>query len=88
MLIWWLFDDARLGATAAAIIEDKQADCFVSIVSFWEISMKWRLGRLNLPATVLDENVQSAGWSLLAVQPAHLTVLERLQAHHRDPFDH
>jgi len=86
-LIWWFMDDPRLGPSAALLIEDARTETLVSVVSVWEIAMKRRLGRLNLPAAVLDENIRAAGWRTLPVLPAHLTVLENLPSHHRDPFD-
>ncbi len=41
-----------------------------------------------MPVSVLGRTVRQAGWPLLAIRPAHLSVLEALVTHHRDPFDH
>jgi PIN domain nuclease of toxin-antitoxin system len=87
-LIWWFMDDPRLGPSAAQLIEDAGTETSVSVVSLWEIAMKRRLGRHDLPVAVLDAHIRAAGWRSLPVLPAHLTVLENLPPHHRDPFDH
>lgn len=59
-----------------------------SIVSIWEITMKWRTGKFAWPGSTYagflgDENV-----GLVHVEPMHLDVLETLPFHHKDPFDH
>jgi len=87
-VIWWFFEDPRLGAAAVQLIDDPGTESVVSIVSLWEVAMKRRLGRLNMPVAVLEENIRRAGWRSLGLRPAHLEVLETLPSHHRDPFDH
>lgn len=88
-LLWWLVDDARLGASARAAIRDAEA-VFVSAVSAFEIAQKHRLGKLTLPPGLLDrlEAVLTAeAFTPLPVAVAHATLAGRLLHAHRDPFD-
>jgi PIN domain nuclease of toxin-antitoxin system len=39
-LIWFLRDDSDLSEKAAQIIEDRETEAFVSVVSIWEIAIK------------------------------------------------
>ena len=89
-LIWLITDDARLGNAAREIIFDPANDVFVSIVSFWEMAVKIRDGKLgpgNLERVM--GTVASHGMTMLPLEPRHIAELLRLPVHgdHRDPFD-
>ena len=43
--LWWLIDSPALSQRAHQMIEDAD-QVFVSVVSFWEASIKWRAGKL------------------------------------------
>ncbi len=47
--LWWVTDDTRLSSTARNIISDPTNILFLSAASAWEIVIKVRLGKLNLP---------------------------------------
>jgi Uncharacterized protein conserved in bacteria len=47
-LIWSVMDTGKLSPAAKAAILDPANSVFVSPVSFWEISLKYSLGRLDL----------------------------------------
>ena len=88
-LLWWLADDARLGAPARAAIRNAEA-VFISSVSAFEMAQKHRLGKLDLPAGLLDglESVLAAeAFTPLSVTLSHATLAGRLLHAHRDPFD-
>jgi PIN domain nuclease of toxin-antitoxin system len=90
-LLWLIGDDARLGDQAREIILDPKNVVFVSIVSFWEIGVKLRIGKLgpiNLEEVMAA--VTSHGLELLPLEPHHITTLLKLPLFldHRDPFDH
>jgi PIN domain nuclease of toxin-antitoxin system len=50
--LWWLADDASLSATAEAAIADPANASHVSAATAWEITTKWRLGKLPGAALV------------------------------------
>jgi len=54
-LIWSLLLPHKLSRNAYKVIEDQQNELFVSHVSFWEISLKYSLGKLDLLGAKPDE---------------------------------
>lgn len=87
-LIWWFKDNPSLGRKARALIEDANSTVVVSIVSLWEITIKWRIGKLEFAGSSLIGMLDDLGIELLTVKPVHLIALDALPLHHRDPYDH
>lgn len=90
-LLWLLEDDRRLGRGARTAILDAKNDVFVSIVSFWEIAVKCRIGKLGaLDIDAVIAAVSAFGLDMLALESRHIVELARLPFYpdHRDPFDH
>ena len=88
--LWWLLDDPRLSDKARAIIADGDNDLFLSAASGWEISIKARLGRLQLPDNLTDymiEQLQSNAITVLPIQFSHALHVHHLPDHYKDPFD-
>lgn len=85
-IVWWMADDARLGADARVLLEDERHELLFSAAVAWEISIKRALGKLRIPdryaELLLDE-----GATRLAISLEHADAAGRLPAHHRDPFD-
>jgi PIN domain nuclease of toxin-antitoxin system len=90
VLLWWQVNDPRLSQKARAVLANPQHGLLISIASFWEISIKHRLGKLGVSGGEALSNAQALGCSVLAISPDHITVLDSLPQHalHRDPFDH
>lgn len=85
VILWWQRDDRRLGRTARQAIAEADV-VWVSAVSGWEVAIKMALGRLRLtePFHVL---LAADDFAELPMRLAHTACLERLPAHHADPFD-
>ena len=91
-LLWALQDVHRLSPTALRALKDPENTLSVSVLSFWEISIKASLGKLGLQGRVPEDFpkiVEDAGWSILPLDPIVVASSGRLPriAHHRDPFD-
>jgi PIN domain nuclease of toxin-antitoxin system len=85
-LLWWLADDARLGATARAAVAEPANAVYLSAGSVWKVRIKQAIGKLKLPddfATVLDAQC----FLELPVTVAHAHAVSELPMHHRDSFD-
>lgn len=87
-LLWWLADDQRLNAGARRAIADATNDILVSVVSFWEITVKVRVGKLEADIKEVMDAAQRQQFGWLDITAAHLLTLSNLPTHHRDPFDH
>ena len=88
-LIWWFNDDQRLGPRTRALIADRENDIFASCVSFWEISIKHRIGKLPEIGSVIHSEARASGFAILEIEQAHLAKLEELplDPNFKDPFD-
>ena len=90
VFLWWIFDDARLSPTARDLIADPSAEILFSVVSAWEIAIKARIGRLDLPAEVpafVQDQVRRNRLTVLPIALRHALQVHALLDHHRDPFD-
>jgi PIN domain nuclease of toxin-antitoxin system len=88
----WCIDGqrSRLSKTAARVIEDDETELLLSAVSLWEIALKARTGKLEIPqekAFYLDQMNLLRIQVVLAVEARHIFELFGLPDHHRDPFD-
>jgi len=91
-LLWVLFDPNKLGRHARARLEDPANKVVVSPLSYWEISLKFGLGKLVLPATDPSEiplAAQQLGLLEEALPSDIFATFHRLPyaPNHRDPFD-
>jgi PIN domain nuclease of toxin-antitoxin system len=87
-LLWWLADEARIGARAKDMLADPRHDVLVSVVSLWEIVVKQRIGKLEAEVEAIAKAVDQGGFRWLDISVPHLMTLASLPMHHRDPFDH
>lgn len=90
VLLWWLFGDPMLSATAHNVIQAPDNIILVSSASGWEIATKHRLGRLphadkvveNLPSLLRKSRMD-----VLPITMEHALAAGALPGPHRDPFD-
>jgi PIN domain nuclease of toxin-antitoxin system len=85
-LLWWLGDDAGLGARARSVMGDAANETFVSALSLAEIAIKQSIGKLRAPF-ISDDLIVEQGMTPLGFTPRHARKLLELPLHHRDPFD-
>ena len=89
-LLWVAFEDELLSLRARHSIRSLGSEVFVSAASAWEITTKYRLGKLNF-ARSLAENfiprVTAAGYHLLPISVEHAVRAGLLPGDHKDPFD-
>ena len=90
IFLWWLFDDSRLPVGIKENISNPANAILVSAASVWEITTKYRLGKLP-EALQVAKNVpiwiDKAGFQSLAVTPQHAQLAGEWTLPHRDPFD-
>ncbi len=87
-LLWWLGDDPKLGAKARDLIVNVENEILVSAVSLWEITVKSRIGKLNVTVEDVLAVLPDQGFQRIDTTDDHLAALQHLSIHHRDPFDH
>lgn len=58
VMLWFLEDSPELSKTSRRILKHAENELFLSVASYWEITVKFSLGRLEL----------EKGWSALLAQ--------------------
>ena len=88
--LWYFEDSDKLSEKAADIIEDLNAQKYVSIASLWEFSIKYSMGKLQFDGGLdnLWEMISRNGFIILPITLQCLkNVSDGLPFYHRDPFD-
>jgi PIN domain nuclease of toxin-antitoxin system len=90
VFLWWVTNDARLSSRARDLISNGENEIMMSAASGWEIAIKSRLGRIQLPEDperFVPEQIISNGFNGLPILLDHALRVYALPDHHRDPFD-
>ena len=89
VLLWSMFEPAKLSKSTQKILLDKNAQRAISISSIWEIAIKNRIGKLPLPNGIADvfSAIETRGYGILDIDQKHIEIFNTLPLLHRDPFD-
>jgi PIN domain nuclease of toxin-antitoxin system len=90
VFLWHLNGSKALPADLRAAIQDPANTVFLSPVSIWEALVKYRLGKLPLPASphiYLPEQRRRHRIETLPLDELSVARLAGLPDLHRDPFD-
>lgn len=88
--LFWGDDSPSLTSRARRAIETRENTCFVSLVTAWELAIKASIGKIRLAKPVRQffiELVSANGFDVLPIELAHVSAVEKLPFHHKDPFD-
>jgi PIN domain nuclease of toxin-antitoxin system len=86
---WFVSGDNQLPEKIKNKILDINEPCYISIASFWEITIKIQIGKLKIDIS-LEELFKYADRNqieIVQITSEHLLVLAALPQHHSDPFD-
>ena len=86
VLIWALENNPTLSEDARSQIICGSNLVFVSSASIWEIGIKVKLGRLDVPDN-LQQELRQHRFTPLSINHDHAELAAQLPAIHRDPFD-
>ncbi len=86
-LLWTLTGAERIAPVRDVILAD-DTEIFVSAVSWWEIAIKIRIGKLDANLSKLRKAARASGLIELSLSGAHAESLLTLPKYHNDPFDH
>ena len=92
ILIWVLFEPSKLSSRVRSILADRGGNqVYVSAVSFWEISIKFRTGKIGLDDLWPDDLPKiclESGYELIPLTDLETSSFHQLLAdYHQDPFD-
>lgn len=90
IFLWLITNDRRLTAVYRTALADPANEVFLSVVSLWEILVKYRLGRLTFtepPEVLLPRERDAHRIQNLTLDEASVLRSASLPTIHGDPFD-
>ncbi|MDZ4695964.1 MAG: type II toxin-antitoxin system VapC family toxin [Deltaproteobacteria bacterium] len=91
VLLWWALDPNQLSAVAAKQLEEmERVGGFVSSISFWELAIKVKRGKLTLPISMDEFVSRVARTGAVTVVPVDVKIWlasADLKWDHADPAD-
>src|ERR1700753_1148433 len=91
VLIWAIKERKKLSRKVIETLENADNTIFVSAISFWEIALKFSVGKLELQKILPNEFPTAAmemGFELISLSPAEsASHYELIITSHKDPFD-
>ncbi len=88
--LWIITDDARLSDRARTLFKEKSNEVYLSSVSSWEITLKFGLGKLNLPLEpkrYIPIQRTKHNISSCSLNEEATLYISKLPDIHKDPFD-
>ncbi|AUC62564.1 toxin-antitoxin system Pin family toxin component (plasmid) [Cyanobacterium sp. HL-69] len=88
--LWWLFEPEKLSKIAIETISSSQNELYLSVASIWEMGIKFKLGKLNLPVSpeiLIPQQMQIDNIFPLFISVDHAITASTLPLYHKDPFD-
>src|SRR2546423_1047058 len=85
-----MVEPEKVSRTAQQLFHDADNDVFLSVISCWEISIKYAAGRLPLPqtpTTLIRRQREKYGIAPLILDEESALYVARLPRLHSDPFD-
>lgn len=90
VMLWFLEDSPELSKKARSILKNAEHELYWSAASYWEITVKLSLGKLQLQKGwqgVLEREKKVNRILDLPIYEQHCERHLTLPWHHRDPFD-
>lgn len=86
-ILWYFQGNENLPKKIRTIIESKS--CFYSIISFWEIAIKQKLGKLDSSFSIqeIESMCTKANIQIAPITSKSIETTKFLPLIHRDPFD-
>lgn len=88
--LWLRLEAHRLSPKAKAALTDPANQLWFSVMSLWEMTIKFRQGRLAIPGADMNEvlaDLRRDDIHILPFLTEHIFELETLDLLHKDPFD-
>jgi PIN domain nuclease of toxin-antitoxin system len=90
VLLWSFFDTIRLSNNVKKILLDENNDIYYSPVNLWEISIKYRLKKLDMKGYTPEmfyRELESSYYLCKEMNSQDAITAYKLPMYHKDPFD-
>lgn len=88
--LWWVEDAPELSKKARRALANPNNECFLSLVSCWEMAIKLSFGKLKLAGVIerfVPDQLAANGFRQLEMDFRHVARVAAMPFHHHDPFD-
>jgi PIN domain nuclease of toxin-antitoxin system len=88
--LWSVGPTDKIGSEGLEILTDGQQDLYLSAASSWEIAIKTKLGKFDLPEPpprYVPNRIAAQGIHSLSITQSHVLSVYDLPLYHSDPFD-
>jgi PIN domain nuclease of toxin-antitoxin system len=89
--VWAISEQSKLSSKVKNIIANPENEILVSALSFWEISLKYSLGKMeidNIPPDELPFWAKKHSFKIITLEAETTSTYHKLTAtYHKDPFD-
>ncbi len=88
--IWSVWEDKKLSTKACDCYSDEKNRIFLSLVSVWEMTIKYQIGKLSFkdsPENWIENFCKERKIEFLPVNLNDVFTLNNLPLIHKDPFD-
>lgn len=92
VFLWLLFSPKKIPNHILTLLQASDCELYICSISFWELSLKFNLGKLQLSGVLPDELPKYARKMNITITDmtvddmASFYQLEKVE-HHKDPFD-
>jgi len=87
VFLWFFWGSNKIDSVRELIVSDA-TDVFISSVSWWEIAIKIRTGKLDVDLDELRFFAEKYAFEELPVNSSYMKAYTELPLLHKDPFDH
>ena len=92
IFLWLAFSPEKLSGTTLRHLQDKRNQVSISVLSFWEIALKYQLGKLSLSGILPNQLLGAAeqmGIGVADITSNEFATFFQLPSvdNHEDPFD-
>ncbi|MFN0083689.1 MAG: type II toxin-antitoxin system VapC family toxin [Ferruginibacter sp.] len=91
IFLWFFFDSQKLPKNISKVLINPENELYISAVSFWEISIKFESGKLNLgnfsPSDLKNLALQNKIIPTNLSSDTSSTFHNLKTSYHKDPFD-
>lgn len=92
ILLWSLFEPSKIKSSIQEILKDRNNTIYVSKISFWEISLKYSLGKIEIEGLYpeeIEKGTLKLGYEIKDIETNEVLSYYKLAKikDHKDPFD-
>jgi len=87
VFLWYFWGSNRI-VPIRELLDHENTDIFISAVSFWEITIKKRAGKLPVDIEKIRSFAKENMFSELPITSNYFKAYLELAQYHKDPFDH